>query len=497
MKHQVAIGFTAPSYCTEPPFHPSSQLPEFPGEASGRSGNAPYELLRRLLARLQFDAANIGSAAWNPFGGFISPGQTVVIKPNFVLGRHARGGELFSIITHPSILRATADYAWKALRGEGRIVIADAPQMDCRWDELMRAVRLDAVQEFFATKRKFNLEVLDLRNFEMVNPDEPAYAGNRRPRPGDPAGFVDINLGRESAFYGLDTDSYYGADFDRSATIAAHHGETQRYRVSKTILDADVFISVPKLKTHKKVGVTLNLKGLVGINTDKNCLVHYRLGPPSAGGDQHPDQIAASDHSLIRLQRKLYDLFLAKQSRLGDAVYRAARATYRTFVRPFVRISNDALLVDGGNWHGNDSAWRMTSDLAKIIYRARPDGTLAETKQRKFFSIVDGITGGEGEGPLVPDAKKSGCLIAGENLLAVDLAAARCMGFDVEKIRQFSIIADAANNFGLQSRDHIEALLDAHSLKGADFFASDSQAPNLRYAPHPGWTGKIELDAAT
>lgn len=34
--------------------------------------------------------------------------------------------------------------------------------------------------------------------------------------------------------------------------------------------DADVYISIPKLKTHQKVGVTLNLKGLVGSISNKN-----------------------------------------------------------------------------------------------------------------------------------------------------------------------------------------------------------------------------------
>jgi len=38
--------------------------------------------------------------------------------------------------------------------------------------------------------------------------------------------------------------------------------------------------SIPKMKVHGKVGVTLNLKGLVGVNTDKNYLIHYRVGTP-------------------------------------------------------------------------------------------------------------------------------------------------------------------------------------------------------------------------
>ena len=45
------------------------------------------------------------------------------------------------------------------------------------------------------------------------------------------------------------------------------------------------------------------------------------------------------------------------------------------------------------------------------------------------------MIGGENNGPLAPDPVAAGVLLAGENLLAVDLVAARLMGFDPLKIR--------------------------------------------------------------
>src|SRR5690606_2650770 len=48
-------------------------------------------------------------------------------------------------------------------------------------------------------------------------------------------------------------------------------------------------INLPKLKTHKKTGVTLSLKNLVGINGDKNWLPHHSLGSVGEGGDEFPD----------------------------------------------------------------------------------------------------------------------------------------------------------------------------------------------------------------
>ena len=53
-------------------------------------------------------------------------------------------------------------------------------------------------------------------------------------------------------------------------------------------MDADVFINIPKLKSHKKVGLTCALKNLVGINANKNWLPHHTEGTPDKGGDQFP-----------------------------------------------------------------------------------------------------------------------------------------------------------------------------------------------------------------
>lgn len=53
--------------------------------------------------------------------------------------------------------------------------------------------------------------------------------------------------------------------------------------------------------------------------------------------------------------------------------------------------------------------------------------------QRKIFSIIDGIIGGEKEGPLIPTSKKSGVVIAGFNPIAINIATIRLMGYKLEK----------------------------------------------------------------
>ncbi len=502
MKHRVAYGVTEPAYNPDPPFHPDTHYPELPWADVSRAPNRPYALLRELLAALGFDRDRFGTPEWNPLGHLIQPGQTVLLKPNYVLSFNAGGGDLFAVVTHPSILRALVDYTYLALRGEGRIIIADVPQMDCNWEDLMRVQRLDAIQAFYAERRRFRIETYDLRNFCVIDPRKPALTDNRRKLAGDPAGSVVINLGKRSHFYGLPSENYYGADYNRQETIAHHHGETQEYCVSKTILSADVFISVPKMKTHKKVGVTLNLKGLVGINTNKNYLIHYRLGSPSTGGDQLPDRRPGRDRDrgLVRLQRWAYDKLLARQSKGADAIYRVARGIYRSTLKPFARISQDTLILDAGNWHGNDSAWRMTADLAKILFFADARGTLHERPQRKMFCVVDGIVGGDGMGPLEPDAKAAGCLVAGEHPMAVDLVTTRLMGFDPRKLRQFDVALEGAWDFGLQSLADVDVLAPeavgggTAAFKSAPgFFSPDDRSAHFAFRPHPGWVGSVEV----
>ena len=443
------------------------------------------------MYRLGYDSEHYGTPQWNPLGTIIHPGQTVLLKPNFVLSFNSSGDDLFSVVTHPSILRALIDYAYIALKGTGRIIIADTPQMDCNWDQLMAALRLDSIQSFYHKKFGFDIKIYDLRNFALKDPTIPAYSSNRESRPGDPLGSVIIDLGMQSRFYGLPGENYYGADYNRSETMKHHRGAIHEYCVSRTVLSADIFISVPKMKVHKKVGVTLNLKGLVGINTNKNYLIHYRLGTPGGGGDQLPDNQPKADRLFTKARRWLYDHALARQNRWGDLVYKTSLALYRNLIEPVRGISAETLMRDSGNWYGNDSAWRMTADLARIIAFADSEGKFFDTPQRKFFCVVDGIIGGENNGPLSPTAKACGCLVAGENPLAVDLVTTRLMGFDIRKLRQFDLTNEGSRYF--PPPGDIEILMDEKKLSAEELFDPRNKNPMFGFKSHPGWAGHIEV----
>ncbi len=488
MQHNVAIGRTEPEYCGEAPFHPDRHFPEILFTETSSGPNAPYALLREVFQELGLDRERFSTAEWNPLGDTVAPGQTVVIKPNYVLHRNESGGDPFAVMTHPSVIRALVDYTFIAIAGQGRIIIADAPTMACDWDSLMALQQLHTIQQFYRDRFGFNIEAFDLRPFALIDADKPALSGNRKHLPGDPLGSVTVDLGSESLLAQLESGRFYGADYDRTATIAQHHGDVHRYRVSRTILSADAVISVPKMKTHKKVGVTLNAKGLVGINTDKNCLVHYRLGTPTEGGDQLPDTTGKADRTVIRFQRWCYDNLLAKANPVTDFIYRGLLGAYRLLIKPFRQLNRQTAAQDSGNWHGNDSAWRMTADLLRILLFADAEGKIAATPQRKLFCVVDGIIGGDREGPLAPSACPAGMLTAGADPVSVDLVTTRIMGLNPERINQFS---PAYNPQSPLYRNEANISVRAD---GCEWKASQVDWPfaHAAFVPHSGWIGHIE-----
>lgn len=482
-------------YTDEPPYSPHIRHPEYLFQDVSKQGNGVYDAARNALLLLGMDKDNFNTSSWNPFKEIIEPGHTVVIKPNFVLSSHEEGGDLFSIITHPAVIRAAVDYSYIALKGEGKIIIADAPQMDCNFTELLEKTKLDTIKELYQKELGFNLEIYDLRDFWLNKRGEtgPAYAKSRYKLPGDPAGNMLVNLGKKSLFYGLNNyERFYGADYNRKETIKHHHDDVQEYLLSRTVLSADTVISIPKLKVHKKVGVTLNMKGLVGICVNKNYLVHYTLDTPSKGGDQFPDHtLDAKEMTAVKLQRWAYDKFLSRQNPMGDFLYDTITKAGKFLLKPlgFVTPDKDKLNLDGGNWYGNDSAWRMAVDLTRIFIYSDTEGNLQDRPMRRMFSLVDGVTGGERNGPLAPDSKKCGLIIAGFNPCATDLVCTRLMGFDYQSIKLLRYVLEHTELFKVEpSRIGVFSNINLD-----DLFDEENKHKYFDFTPHPGWQGHIEI----
>lgn len=361
--------------------------------------------------------SDLGFPEENPLGSVVHPGDKVFIKPNWVASRWRAScphkDTLYCVITHPNVIEAVADFVAEALQGTGEIIIGDNPSIDADFQELMKFTEIEKIK----TKYSVPVSILDLR--PLVCDDLKNY-GKRHlmvDQPGDPAGKVEINLGKESLLYGLDPTRFRGVFDERDETVASHTGETQLYTYARSLYDADVYISIPKLKTHQKVGATLNLKGLVGSISNKNQLVHWQVGYPEIHGDEYPNKEAYEAGQKAKVKHR-------------------------------------------GAWPGNDTIWRMVGDLYKGMKK----------KERKYFTVIDGIVAGEGQGPFCPTSKNANTLIVGEDLLATDIAAVRYMGLNPAKINYLQyFLKQQYEGICLESIDVYE-----NGTKRTDFFTKDS-----------------------
>ena len=423
---RVACSFQSqPDYGASYPYHASQHLPESPVQGLPTGDNQAYLAVRHSLALLGLDQERYGTSAWNPLGAVVCPGDRVLVKPNLIADKPVNSDAWECLITHGAVLRAVVDYVLIALQGRGSVVIADAPQEDSDMARIQQRLGLDALLDFYRRHARVSVEFLDLRNQYRVS--ENGVYVDTVSLPGDPRGNVRVNLGARSHFAELDGQGkrYYGAYYDLDDTNARHSAGVHEYMISRTALEADVFISVPKLKTHKKVGLTLNLKGLVGINGHKNWLPHYAVGAPEDNGDQFPSRQTRRwlENALVIGAKKL-------MSRKNPAALAAARwlkpLAYRLF-------GGTEEVVRSGNWHGNDTCWRMVLDLNRVLFYADVAGQLPRPRKR-FFSIVDGIVAMEGNGPVAGRPCPLGLVAAGFDPVAVDAVCAALIGFDYRKL---------------------------------------------------------------
>ncbi|MEW6328525.1 MAG: DUF362 domain-containing protein, partial [Candidatus Micrarchaeota archaeon] len=297
-------------------------------------------------------------------------------------------------------------------------------------------------------------------------------------------GYAEIDLGRESEFSELGEYARFfrwPGPIDQSVLAKMHSKKKNVYSIPRTILEADFVLSVPKLKTHAKSGVTLNLKNMIGLTNRKEWLPHHREGAPPSG-DEAP---------CFPLRRKLkLILKCAGFSTIGRLPHglkllRAGALSLHALEKTLGL--GDKMYVLEGRWTGNDTIWRAIVDLNRILFYAYENG-MHTTRQRAYFSIVDGVVGGEGEGPLMPKPKRAGVIACGEDPVAVDYICARIMGIDGKKIKAIARAgARSAYPIGTCEINRIETV--SNRPKARDV--------NLAFELPANWRGFIELEKTT
>jgi len=489
MRIKPAFCFTGQDGYHQPcPYHPPERYPELgflPDDLA--PDNRIYAGMRSLLHGMGYDAERYGTSDWSPLSDLVKPGGVVVIKPNFV--RHYNedpNGILETVVTHPAVIRPLIDYALKAVGPDGKVMVADAPQYDCEVEVLLERNRLPELLSWYGSALGIAVGFHDLR--VQFGIQENGVVKERRDLAGDPEGYEAVDLGSASEFASMPLRELHllrGADYDHHVTKSHHNRERNAYLVSRTILNADLVINCPKVKTHKKSGVTLSMKNLIGINGDKNWLPHYRAGFSAHGGDEFP-------------RPDLYSRFRRVGAEIGKQMLK--RGIGGPIFSRIRRVENASGLGErarNGNWHGNDTIWRTCLDLNKILYLGDRRGELGHEIPRRVLNVYDGIVSGEGNGPMGPTARPIGLLAAGEDPGSLDAVLAWIMGFDWRRI---PVLVHATEELqgGVRishfSGDRASLLVQWIDEQGSRELRFSELDLNLHFAPHECWVGTMERD---
>ena len=159
------------------------------------------------------------------------------------------------------------------------------------------------------------------------------------------------------------------SDDVRPTRLLSSFTRLEQLYLPETLYNADLLVSMPKLKTHHWAGVTLSLKNMFGV--------------------------------------------------IPGSVY---------------------------GWPKNILHWQGIHNSILDINSSLPI---------RQFAIVDGIIGMEGNGPLQGQAKASGVLIFGKDLVAVDATAARLMKIEPKKVKY---LAEAGEFLGNVNYERIEQI---------------------------------------
>ncbi len=465
--------FSYPESCYR--FAPSEKYPEYMWDDISPQKNEVYDIVRSALYGYGLDCEHFGTKQWNPFCRIINKGDTVLIKPNWVMHKnenHIAGMDC--LFTHTSIVRAIVDYVVIALGGTGRIILADSPMPSCDFDQFQHRAGIEELRDSLRS-RNIEVEIEDLRG-DVVK----TFSKNRIAKDNTQDG-IEIDIGQESWFAQQTVRSgdyrYSFLDAEKMNTYY-HTKDSHRYVINRYAIEADVIINIPKIKTHRKAGYTAALKNYIGICYKKDAIPHFIKGNQKQGGDEYngPDVVFGTE-SAIRDRENYYQ---NNHSYLLGLVLKGMRIPFWAFRRIFASRYQGV-----GNWNGNDTIWRAVLDINRIIYYADKQGNLRDKVQRRFFTLGDMIVAGQKNGPLAPTPREYGCILCSEDPVAFDLTTVALMGFDYRKIPLFKgLQTDMSYPLPVARRDTVTVRSCEKRWNGT---LSDIQLCERPFTPADGW----------
>lgn len=355
------------------------------------------------------------------FGKIIPRGARVLVKPNWVIHDNHGPWGIEPLVTHSSLVRAVVEAVLEAEPSE--VQVGDAPMQSCDFNRLMQATGLN---EWAEALEKREPRFKGLRDFRRTTCEivggVRAAAENLQPLDK----FILFDLGADSLLEPITDDdaAFRVTCYDPRLMARTHASGRHQYLLARDVIEADVVINLPKLKTHKKAGVTCALKNLIGINGNKEYLPHHRIGGARSGGDCYPEASPV---------KRALEFVHDQQNMTASPTMSKLWHGMTLPLNRLLHMRGDELGIEGA-WSGNDTIWRTCLDLNRILLYGRADATLADKPQRRVIHIVDAIIAGQGDGPLSPQPLPMGLIFAGQNAAAVDMVGAQLLGYDPERI---------------------------------------------------------------
>ncbi|HSV87896.1 MAG TPA: DUF362 domain-containing protein [Bacteroidales bacterium] len=415
------------------------------------------------LSELYANRALLKSAIEELTGGVIHSesvfNKHILVKPNWV--NHVRSQtDSICLTTNHNLILALIEVLLPLK--PSKITVGDAPIQGCNWGKLHPAF---FYEEINTLAKSFKTDIL-VRDFRRVVFD--TAKNNLSVEQNPLSDYIIFDVGKKSFLEPItrsDKNLFRVSQYDHERLAEVHRPGVHKYCISKALFEADMVISMPKVKTHEKAGITAALKNLVGVNGDKDYLPHHRTGGTSRGGDSYP-----GNNMLRNFAEHLLDI---ANKKIGKPSFRY----WQKLAIEIWRLSSPGKVDQlGAAWHGNDTTWRMVLDLNRIAIFGMQNGQLAESPQRQLFSLCDGIIGGQGNGPLFPEPLPLGFLSFSDNAAMNDYIFALLMKLNPEKLPLLK------NAFTLYTANFDNLFLNGKRIKSE--LLADYSVPAL---PPPGW----------
>jgi uncharacterized protein (DUF362 family) len=389
-------------------------------------------------------------------------GKKVLLKPNWVKHSSNNDDEI-CLRTNDNFLIAILELILE--KKPAAVMIGDAPIQGCNWEKVIS-------KEFYKTIIKLSVDYsipIEIKDFRRVTFDPSKNNPNLERNPIEDYRIFD--LGKNSLLEPISTNKmkFRVTSYDPNRLAESHSLGMHKYCITKELFNADIIISLPKVKTHQKSGITCALKNIVGINGDKDYLPHHRVGGTGFGGDCYPGK---------NILRRLAEYFMDNANkRQGDKIY---WVWFRLALLIWKLSRPQKVHHMSAGWYGNDTIWRMVMDLNLILIYGKVDGTISSQPQRVLYSLCDGVIGGQGNGPLNPIPLPLGIISFTNSSELNDICMATLMNFDIKKIPLL--------NFAKNKIDKNNVSIN---LNGKKISLEELKKISIDTLPPPGWEGYL------